>query len=391
MLRAWHADEYSSEEGFDLSIDFGQKSTIYNSDLALKGNIFNVNDWLGDYPSKYHLYNFNTKFEEGDGVPGGFQYDRPIEQWRKDQKYNMGPSKYATIIGGFGHNHILTVQAAIELKRVGHVNIGHEMMLERLTEGSTQIFKWYAGLVDDKGVLIPFDPKTLPGMLKQLMLQLIESEEVIDLDRLYDNFTAFNVKFFKNDKELTAIINQTKKANNEILRNGNIPFLSWHRGMKHHQHHTLHLYDDYYHYYHSDSNEEFRRAKAKLNVAVRDLIDSGPQLGAFFQTFYGAVVFLDRALDIIGAKSEPCIPPKLRMDRLKCLGTLSHSYWMQHTALFADFDMVSANPYIKDPEIEMYRIKVTMLESCEEIAIFLGELFSSFDWLIRGRKLLDQL
>lgn len=391
-LLEWSVNDYTIKNGFKKDLDFGKYSTIYNSDMALKGEIFKAKPWLADYPPKYHLRNYRITFPPGKGVPGAFDYNRPYSQWGGDVKYGMGIYNYPVIISGFGHPHILTVQTATKLKRCNPKCsiVAEEMMLTRLANGSEQIFKWFAQLVNSDGNPIPYDVKTPAGALKGMMSQLISDPKPINLDNVYQMFNTFNKTFFGSNKTLTEIVDYTKESTDVILRNGQVDFLSWGAGMKNHQDHTLHTYDHYKAYYDakaSGDRKAFKKAKLELNMATRQLMDSGLQLASFFVVFHGATLYLDTALDLAGANSPPAIPPEYRIDRMMCFNSLSLSYWNQHVAMFNDFNMVAANSCIVDPEVEMYKITVSMLESCEEIADFLGELFSSFDCVVRERNL----
>lgn len=398
FLLPWEIDDYSIADGFKDRIDFGRRTTIYNSQLALKGEVFADIPWKPDYPPKYQLRNYRITFPPGTGIPGAFDYSQGFNLWGGDDsrgKYGAGYNKYSTIINGFGHPHILTAQAAIELRKYcGAVDMAHEMLLTRLALGSEKIFRWCAGLDNPNGDPIPYDKNTPAGYLRNILDRLISSNDPIDLNEIYGDLNMFNKVFFGSNKVLTDIVNRTKQFNDSLLQGGQIEFMPWHSAMIHHQQCIFDAYDCYEKYYQArdkGDKEAFRQAKKELNIEVRKLINSGPQLGAFFILFNGATVYLNYALDISGASSESLIPSKYIIDRVNYFGSLSTSYWKQHTVMFNDFVRVIADDCFPNRVDEMYKIKVSMLESCEIIGIVTPEAMYVMDGLVRYRSLYDVL
>lgn len=110
-----------------------------------------------------------------------------------------------------------------------------------------------------------------------------------------------------------------------------------------------------------------------------------------FGLFYSAVSFLDIFLNEFGDPTDPAIPNQYREDRVKFVHSLNVRYWDEHVTMFDDYNKAAALCKDAASNINLFRIQLTMLESCTNISTFVGEVFRAFDMLIRYRDLYNKL
>jgi hypothetical protein len=254
-----------------------------------------------------------------------------------------------------------------------------------LLNGSTDIFRWFAQLVDANSNPIPYDPKTPSGQLKDLMAMLISGPDPIDINWFADQFRGFlSVYFPDGQSELYGYIDQMVAYTNQCLYNGKIDLTSWLVTMTVHQDHTHIGYDMYKEYYESDNK---MKAAKKLNKFCREFLDTGERMAAFFGVFFFAVVILDRAMTLLGSPSPPAIPTEKTNDILNYVIYNQLAQWRQHIWGFLDYDMVAANKCFPNQLRTLFKIQTMMLETCSPLGLCIGKIMYSFDRLVRGRNL----
>lgn len=390
----WLESDYNYADGVVASADFSVKSTAYDSPMALNGTAMRTEPWKPDYQPRYYYHEASTTYPPGVFVPSGFDFLRGPSYWYDDTKYEMGQQYYSTIIGGFGHTHILAVQAAIRVKMANpHADVQdwHDQM-KALNYGSMDIFRWFAQLVDAYSNPIPYDVNTPAGQLKQLMALLISGPDPIDINWLADQFRGFLSRYFPDGQpELNALIDQMVAYANKCLYGGQINFTSWFVTMSTHQMFTHAGYEAYLEYYKSIDTCHHADAVKKLNKFCRDFLATGERMAAFFGVFFFAVVILDRAMTLLGSPTPPAIPTEKVNDILNYVIENQLAAWRQHIWGFLDYDMVAANKCFSNQLSELFSIQTMMLETCNPLACFIGKIFSSFDRLIRGRNLYASL
>lgn len=383
----WLESDYNYNTGVSPFANFAVKSTSYNSPMALQGTAYRTEPWLPDYQPRYYYHKASTTYPPGVPVPSGFDFGRGPSYWFDDTKYEMGQQYYSTIIGGFGHTHILAVQASIRVKMANpdaDVSDWHKQM-ESMKYGSTDIFRKFAQLVDSCSNPIAYDVNTPAGKLKQMMAMLISGPDPIDINALAKQFKDFLSFYFPaGNAELNGYIEQMVAYANKCLYNGEIDFTSWFVTMSIHQDYTHMGYDMYTEYYNSKNKEE---AAKKLNKHCRGFLNTGERMAAFFGVFMFAVVILDRAMTLLGSPTPPAIPTEKVNDILNYVLSNQLAAWRQHIWGFLDYDMVAANKNYPCQMKELFEIQTTMLETCNPLACFVGKIMSSFDRLVQGRNL----
>jgi hypothetical protein len=406
-LEPWVPGDFDLTTGqFKKGILSSKKQAMYDSSLALGTNMFAAPGVYPDsnnpYQSKYYLRNFNIDFDKPNPlVPGPFDYDKSWSLWGGDNTYQVGKLNYSGIIDHFGHTHIMTVYSKIAVKVVDPdaKTRSQDLMLEHLIGSSTQIFKWFAQLVDINGNPIPYDPNTASGSLKAFMDMLITGKGtpndsgVIDTDVLIQTFQTLKDSYAPNSQELQTIIDMMTEFLKYILVDHKIDLLAWKPLMTTHQEHAYEMYiayrDLYQAVYRNRCNVAFLTKEAQR--MFQDLIETGHQLAAFFGVFYSAVVFLDTFLDVLGDLTPPAIPPQDRTVRLRLILDNNIRYWREHVSFFDDFGKYNALSKFCNFSEKLFQIQVTQLESCSNLGSSVGEIFSSFDAVVRNRHLFEKI
>jgi hypothetical protein len=396
-LTPWTMDDYDqSTESLKPEVMPTRKAFIYDSPLALNlDGIFSNPDQQYGYPPPYKLRVYTLDYTKANpGVPGPFPYEYPYSLWGGDEKYMAGQFNYPSLLADFGHTHILSIYSKINVKRrcFKAETISQDETLLFLLNGSTQIFKWFANLVDTRGNPIPYDPSKPAGALKQLMELLITSLVPIQPQQIIGAFQYFKNTFAPNNVELQHQIDELTRLIDEIYVRYNIDILSWHETMAMHQDHVYQAYVEYRSLYKLCKNSTaFREKENKVNDFIKTMYDGANQMSGFFCIFYSAVVFLDTFTYDLGAVSEPVIPVQYRQERLTYINSNFQRYWNEHVGLFDDYDKCSALTMCADLENQLFRISISHLESCSVLANLLGVLFNNFDTLVRRNHLFEVL
>lgn len=204
------------------------------------------------------------------------------------------------MLSDFGHTHILTVHEKIGVKRFCFKAdvASYDKMLLHLIYGSTQIFRWFAQLVDLQGNAVPYDPTTPTGSLKALMDQLItgvgtqNNDGILNPAQIVAAFQQFKNVFDPGSIELQETIDQLAVFLDFALRQGAIPLMAWLQLMKMHQEQTYTTYLHYRKVYKTDKcDRKYKKYVAAANIHIKHMIDGGRQLGAFWIVLLGCIVF----------------------------------------------------------------------------------------------------
>lgn len=413
-FQKWYLTDYTQANGFADGINFGEKEPLYSSQLALNGSIFNPGEWCPNYESLYHLRNFDHVFPPGSPIPGPFDYNKGINLWGNDQVYEMGIYKYAIIICTFGNSRIHNAMIVNEMKSVGSSSPSSEAIVNRLPGESIRIFQWYAKLIRDDGSDVHYDSATPRGTLLDMFKQLITTTVPINPQQIIGLFRQFNATFFNSNPLLGSIVSVLENYLAKLLRNGEIPFLPWKTISTLHAKYSVKLYDYYHAYYDALVNnpEHVHKARERLNRHSYIFSALSYQFCAFFASFYAAVAFLDTALNISGDTTRPAIPPEHLFARIKAVYSYLQRYWVEHMSFMRDFNMILARksvlmnclpgtrsldldisklPKMEDLDDLLYKIKITIVESCDSLAMTLSVIFRDFNWINDFRHVLEKL
>lgn len=360
QLDNWVKADVDPDCAFELKEDVSPttKRYIYDSSIVTDPNysVFDIpqQDQLTVYPPDYFVRNTNVTFPCGNGIPGPFSYELPFDQWGGDLAVEdingnigvkgIGQSYYTNILAHFGHTHILTVHAKINIKMRDFCSptLSQDLVTEQLLNGSTQIFNWYAQLVSyPSGCPIPYpdptDPMSPPyASIKALIDTYIngtgtpidpltgEPSGVMDVNGLIARLKGFASQIYTGSplgyplgvpSYITDAIDGPyygiEQALNTILRRdcGNVahevPFLSWFQLMKIHQEMVYDIYELFRVVFNTCKTDPTYDCKLKAaNDMYRMLLDSGRQMGAFFAGFYSITSILDKILNDIVANVQ---------------------------------------------------------------------------------------
>lgn len=388
--QVWSASDYNYSTGVQDNVNFAVKSTSFDSPMALGGTAYRAEPWKPDYQPRYYLHEASTTYPPGVFVPSGFDWNRGIDYWYNDLKYEIGQFNYPVIIAGFGHTHILTVQAAIRVKMQNMCADVSDLMSQftSMRSGSTDIFLCFAQLVDAYSNPIAYDPNTPSGKLKQLTEMLIKGPDNIDVEWLAQKFRNFLSNYFPNGQpELYGYIDQMVAYVKKCMY-GDTIFKSWNSTMEEHADCMFMGFEMYTEYYKHKCNPKIVK---KLNSFCRKFLLTGEYLAAFFGVFLFCTVILDRALTIMGSPTTPAIPTDKVSNILNYILSNQLAAWRQHIWGFLDYDMVAANKCFPNQLNKLFEIQTTMLETCNPLACFIGKIMFSYDRLVRGRNLYASL
>lgn len=445
----WSKSDYNYKTGFNIE-DYSRKNYFYNSDLALKGTLYNLpgrkSDYLPDYfvrsaalqyypPHKRHSSSQKMRGKKGRGtrksgskhentVPGPFPYNWPWSRWGGDEKYNLGPEFTSAIIGHFGHTHILTLHNKINAIRANkNANVlSQTKVLDHLLYASSQIFRRFAGLIDLKAAPIRFDPAKPSGQLKMMMEMMIIGEGtrdkeckcptcktteskclsgltcccatgILDTNMIITRFREMAEGLALDEKckkDLMYYVNYLNKFMTDMLllndKEKSIHLLAWYQLLSMHQKDMFEAYVLYRKYYENPTEEN----KAKLNASVLMGVNGGRQLGCFFGVIYVIIAFLDTLLqhhaEARGVKNVDTAIPPEY--RKDRLDIICYIQGRQWMEHTTMFDDY-CKAAARDDDETMYIVEVQMLESCTVVGISVGEIFRAFDKLIRKLNFYD--
>lgn len=439
-LEPWEITDFDAVNEWPDNLDVTKKGFMYDSDLALNGDVYKI-PISSAYPiNPYYVRNLRTDFSDpGSGVPGPYEYSKDFSHWGGDDKFQIGTQFYGILLAHFGHTHILALHSKIASKRRDFLTStkSQDMILEHLAAGSVQIFSKYASLVDLKGNKIDYtlpgvhpDVAKLMGMMDMLISGAGTTDAIINTDRVISAFKGFINNLAdqmgvsvpppsigspkSGGNPLQGLVNEVEtldKFLRDVLRMDapladTIPFMAWGPLMEMHQIGMYKSYEYYRAVYNCNKNrKEYAGLVSRSNMHTRHMYDGGRQLAAFFGLFYSATSFLDQFLTFVegGLSQAPELPPgitvptdsaipdgKIRVKRVKYIHDTMKRYWMEHVTMFEDYDKASAFDICDEVEKKLYEIELSMLESCGTLACSLGEVFRAFDTLIRHRQLYEK-
>jgi len=152
--------------------------------------------------------------------------------------------------------------------------------------------------------------------------------------------------------------------------------------MEEHQRHTVNNFKRYREVWRTkETNSAYRELADRANEEHYALINTGPQMGAFFAVFYSFVQFLDKFY-YSENEEDYSIPPSIMEENINYVQEQLKVLWMEHAFMFNDYAKAAA----LDDEDELFKIQVNILDSCTPLATVIGEVFYRFDRLIRGRN-----
>lgn len=432
MQPVWKVNEYDTVNDVPKPKKgpFVLKNYVYNSDMAVNSQIFKISsnyNWDATYKN-YSLHNTLVNFftpsttcpvgtpgnvVPAPGVPGPFSYAMDWNSWGGDDKLEIGKLFYTNILAHFGHTHILSVHAKIaaDLNCPAALTPSQDTMMAHLLNGSTQIFRWYAQLVDyPNGNSVNYSVQAgLIPLMKGFMDMLITGagvgansgvcppDNAMDINQIIGLLLFFKQRL--NDPNATAIVDSTIPfLMNLLRRNANqqnpIPYLPWYDLMRTHQMVVHHVYDEARELYTTNPDTlGWDEMAADVDMMIMQAIDSGRQMAAFFSLFYAATALLDilvtQAQPLLppAAKTSPAIPANYAVERVSFIQKAQERWWYEHTNMFVDYDRAAA----ANDQDSMYKIQLTMLESCTFVACTVGEIFRAFDTIVRHRGLFNVL
>ena len=399
-LSQWTTADWNNQQRFTIG-NPTDKGYIYNSALALPGA---ANKIFGPH---YVAHNDGIEFEAnqsgaGPGVPGPFDYALPYSSWGGDEVL-VGKQNYGQILGHFGHTHIMAIQAKIEiLRRDPNATASvQDKLLKHLLNGSTQIFAWYAQLVDDSGKFVDLSQEhPLVAQLKGMMGMMIfglntpNNNGHVDIHQLALGMQSFVDQYAVGPGHaavLSAELSRLQTFLGDVLKLGTPhakPLLSWKQLMDMHQEGSEKTYSSYRYVYQTNpSVPNYQTKKAEANAYIQHHQDMGYQMAAFFGAFYSLTNFLDKLYIPHIPGDEYAIPIAIVDTNIDWILATQKRYWYEHTIMFSDYNKAAA----LNDEDTMYKISVWFLESCAFIASSVGEIFYRFDRLVRGRKIYQVL
>merc|ERR1712127_505291 len=158
--------------------------------------------------------------------------------------------------------------------------------------------------------------------------------------------------------------------------------MSWYQLMDKHQTHTVDNFIRYREVYRTDpSDPGYKNLTDRADKEHLALVESGPQMAAFFGLFYSLVNFLDK-LYYAGSDDEYAIPTAIMDENVNHVHEVLKWRWIEHSVMFNDYAKAAA----LDDELEMFKIQVNLLDSCTPLATAIGQIFYRFDRLVRGRN-----
>jgi hypothetical protein len=167
-----------------------------------------------------------------------------------------------------------------------------------------------------------------------------------------------------------------------------VPLVAWDPLMKAHQAHTSKGFVNYRDTYFPVSEQKIATKLNDTNAMYRQGVVFGKQMGAFFSAFYGFLDFMDKLLIVQDPfYDQYVIPMAYHIQRTLRIYSDQRRYWAEHVTMFEDYNKACA----MQDQTEMYRVRITMLESCSNIATTLGEVFRAMDRLVTVRDLFGVL
>jgi hypothetical protein len=393
MLAEWFPIDYDRSTYFPKCTTFTDNTFFYNSKLATDGDLFKIENHNCDYPPAYHERNYNTCFIKPDtGIPGPFPYDWPWSKWEGDEKYNFGPHMYTATLMHIGRNIILLLHTKINIKIRDPCSPtkSQDKALANMVNGSTEIFKKFADLIDVNGNPIQYNTSTPAGKLKELFDILITgkgtNDGYLDYQQIIGSFQFFKDTFAPNSPSLQTIINDLTSRVESFLRQNTcacpIRLRSWDYMIKSYVRSVERAYDLYRELYSMEQCDcKYCHLRDRTNDHMLIHHDHAKQFAAFFSIIYSAVAFLDEFLNIFSNPTVPAIPTDFRDDRIEFIHESLGRYWREHAAFFDDYTKASA----LCREDDMFRSQITHLESCASLSIIVGEIFRSVDNWVRQR------
>lgn len=403
-LEPWTLSDWNSTSNdFSKTVNFLTKQYLFESVVALQTNIFDVTD--------YHLPSFTTEWGSVTHpipnviVPGPYRYDEPIEKWGGDTLLGVGIYRYPLIFADFGHTHILAIHARnlVLMQNPWADTTNLDLTLLRMAGGSSFIFAKFALLVDSNGNFLPVTNDSPPvQQIKGLMKMFIfgsgaeygQPGSILDLNALGGffnnaiNFYGQNAAHKQLLGEIVQRLQNTLMEQLDLDTADPIPLVAWDPLMKAHQMHTMHSYETYRDAYFPVSEKKMDAKTMHANDMYRQGHRFGKQMGAFFSAFYGFIDFMDKLLMVQPLSGDHyTIGLDVHVQRTGFINYASRRYWVEHVLMFEDFNKACA---VQDHH-KMYEARMTMLESCSNIALYLGEVFRAFDDLIRRREIYDKI
>jgi hypothetical protein len=395
-LYPWSSSDWNTDDLF-TNPSFVEKQYIYLSSLALPAG---PNKVMG---SDYRTHNDRTEFSGvNPGVPGPFDYSEGYEFWGGDNVLD-GKARYSEIISHFGHTHILSVQGKVRLEGEDSCadTTAEDKMLDHLLGASTQIFNWYAQLVDNDGNFVNLQLEhPIVGQLKGLMGMLINGwgtpnmNGEVDMNIIISAMSGFVSQFSQGPAHsalLNAELDRLVLYLQDVLRFGlddEIPFLAWYQLMDIHQRGSVSYGKLYREAYKTNpSSNNYQAARDSANTHTEFNTRMGRQLASFFGAFYTLTNFLDKFYIPQLPGDDYAIPEMITNQRLNYVLESQKNLWYQHTILFQDWHKAVA---LGDLDVA-YRINVALLESCTPLASSIGIIFEDFDTLIRRRHIYQAL
>lgn len=429
MQPAWQIGDYDVVNGVpnQQATPVALMNYMYQSDMAINGDIYKLSapqqQWPDSYKG-YEIHDTNLEFfttstsnpiktpsnlKPLSGVPGPFDYNMDFSKWGGDDTLGIGKSFYSNILGHFGHTHILSVHGKIsaKLNNPAADTSFEDNMMTHLLNGSTEIFRWYAQLVDSNGKSIAYT--TAAGMIPMMKgfmdmfitgagtplpvngsLQSMDPNQVIGMFQYIKGALSGDTII---GPVAASIVDNTIPYLQDLLRIGPgqsnpIAFSSWFYLMQNHQMLVHMIYDVCRPLYTMDPmnpmGQNYNEMLAMANSTIYSALDTGRQMAAFFGVFYAATSLLDLLVTYVtGDKINTAIPLNNVVERVDFIQQAQKRWWYEHVTMFSDFDRAGA----AGDQFSMYKIELTMLESCAFIACTVGEVFRAFDTLVRNRNL----
>ena len=357
----WMKSDYSKEKGFSRGVNFLTKDLVFGSILTESEDIFGE-------------ISYSESKIEVPPIPGKYPYDRDWFSWGGDDQLTIGQYYYPTFITSFG---LVGLNATHSYYSSDGRDLLAERKLQRLLEGSRLILNWFAGLVDKDGSKIAYDQKSKAGNLKNMLSMLINSDQEVDLNMVYNQLDMFTKDM---PQDVKFYVGSLREYLTKVLREGKIRFLSWKSLLEIRQYGMLSCYSWFKNY------ESSAIDHSTLNDNIHEFIETSNQMAAFFILFLHVELMLDVILDMKG-ESGSAVPSKNRLVILKDICEKLPGLFLLNTIYYRDLALLYKEDY-KDQDLDkILKIELTQIDYCDQISIRLGLIFKIFDHIVRGRNL----
>lgn len=368
----WNSSDYSINKGFPEGTNYLRPDLVFNSDLAINGDLFKP---FGPVSSK----KYTPSSIEIPPLPGHYPYDKGWEAWGGDSKYLIGDTHYGNFISSFGLVSATSVHAYYASD--GQIKSA-KRKLARLAKGSVDSMNWFAGLADGKGNKIKYNPKSKAGMIKSMISMLINGDQPIDLEMMFDQLNQFITS--SSNKESIGELKGCIKSLREYLARvsfGRIEVIPWQELVNRRRKGMLYMYG-WYKSYRSDP----RKYGKTISGYIQDFIDTANQMAMLFAIICHVSLMFDCLLDQIG-RDGPVIPQDKRSTILENITNQLLDLFMVNTIIYRDLaELYTRNDDEATDEL-ILQAEITHVDQCDKLSELLGLVLAILHALVAGRDM----